>query len=249
MVSIILSTILVTVAEIPQIKNANAEKSPPFEEMVFCTVPWFVSFGIVIDLDSLAAARVPGAASFPSEMLQALQSRNERERGAAVESLALLATLAQSCVHFEDKSDGTMRFQEALGRLAPSYKKALIGRLSDPNSKIRHLASATVLVLEPDNQEALNAVVAGLRTMDLDFVRNVGPLRLTNQRIIACLADALRSKDGKVQRAAARAVMEIGPPAKAAIPALVELLKSKEAVEYDFVPGSLLRSQDVRILP
>src|SRR5215470_17959532 len=103
MVSIILSTVFVTAAEIPQIKNANAEKSPPFEEFVSCTVPWFVSFGILIDLDSLAAARAPGAASFPSEMLQALQSRNERERGTAVESLALLATLAQSCALFEGK--------------------------------------------------------------------------------------------------------------------------------------------------
>src|SRR5216684_2055603 len=108
MVSIVLSTILVTAAEIPQIKNANAEKSPPFEEFVFCTVPWFVSFGILLDLDSLAAAWVPGAASCPSEMLQALQSRNERECGAAVESLALLATLAQSCAHFEGKGDGPM---------------------------------------------------------------------------------------------------------------------------------------------
>jgi HEAT repeat protein len=192
--------------------------------------------GIVVDFDSLATARVPGAASFPAELLRALQSKHAQEREGALECLCFMATMAQTSAWLEGKSDGTRRSRQAVGRLAPSYERALEGCLKDPSVKIRFIAGATLLVLEPNNAEALNAVVAGLRIMDPELIKVIGPLRLTHEGIIACLVDALGNKEGKVRRAAAVALMEIGPPAKAAVPALVEFLKSKEAIDDRFDP-------------
>jgi HEAT repeat protein len=124
----------------------------------------------------------------------------------------------------------------ALGRFEKSYEDSLRKCLKDASLEIRCTAGACLLLLDPNNKEALDAVVACMQDMPLAFLRSVGELRLTHERIVACLVKALDHHDGKVQRAAARAVMQIGLPAKAAIPGLIKLLKSKEAIDNDFVP-------------
>jgi HEAT repeat protein len=233
MVSFIIAILLVTGGQEPQPKESEPARPDPLAEQVLGGIAYYVSSGILVDLDSLAAVRVPGASALPIEVLRALQGNDQQKRKIALACLGVLAQMAQTG---EGKSDGARRFRLALGRLAASYESSFKSSLKDADAEVRFVAGASLLVLEPNHAGALQAVLAGLRIMDPRYLEMVGRLRLTHEPIVACLAGALGQKDPTCRRAAARALMEIGRPARAAVPALVKLLKSKEAIDKDFVP-------------
>jgi HEAT repeat protein len=200
-------------------------------DVAFSGFAFFATWGIVMDVDSLDSVPAPGAPSLPGELLQRLQAKDKEQRTKAVECFYYLATMSQTGAWIEGKSDGARRFRLALGRLGRSYETALNDCLKDPSPAIRFKAGTALLVLEPNHPKALQAVVDGLQTMAPDFLQAVGPLRFTHQKIIACLVNALGHRDAKVRKAAAAAIIEIGPSARAAVPALVEMLKSNDAID------------------
>jgi HEAT repeat protein len=208
----------------------------PLEDHVRACLPYFLSWGIVPDVDCWAAIGAPGAASIPQELLQALQSKDRKTRASAVGQFRLLASMAQTSAWIDGKSDGARRFRLSLGRLACSYERALTDCLQDDTPEIRFGAATALLVLEPKHRKALQAVVANLKNMTPEFLEAVGPLRFTQDEIMLCLVNALAHEEAEVRKAAAKSVIEIGLPARAAIPGLIKMLKSNDAIDHDYAP-------------
>jgi HEAT repeat protein len=264
MVSIIFATLLISAGQdaqppkmpamlVPESPRADRDqptqsqhqKISGLKDRVLAGVLYFVSWGVLVDLDSLASCGAPGMASMPGELLRALKAKKRQERAVPIRSLCYLARMAQTAARIDPKKDGTQCFRRMLGRLRPSYQKALKAALADADPEIRFMAGISLLVLQPEDDQALRVVVAGLQTMRPQRMELLGPMRLANKEIVACLVRALSHKEGSVRRAAARAVIEIGPSAAAAVPALVKLLKTNEAVVEDYCPWPIL-SQPTR---
>ena len=196
-------------------------------------IPYYLDFGIVFGLGTYAASP-PEWRSFPRELVQVLQGKDREQRLVAFRYLNILAQMVRRSALEEGRQDVPGQFRLVLTPHGASIKAGLQAGLEDPVHEVGLLAATTLLVLEPEHSGALAVANKCLNSTDpilhARYCELAGQLRLHQGAIIARLCDLLRAKEGEVRRAAARAVMEIGPPAKAAVPGLIDLLRSKEAV-------------------
>lgn len=216
-------------------KKSTDEKPLTFQDkcssLLLGTYQDVLAFNITPGLDEYFA--IAGYDSVPDELVEALRDNISKNHEMALHSLVVIAGLVRQSCQDDQLNAMPRRFRLALGRNASRIRDALKQCFDDPSPKARFLAGATLLVLEPDNAPALEVVRSGLMLggakLRAECCDTIGLLRLSHGEIIEALEKSLRSSHGKVRRAAAAAVQEIGPAAKAVIPALMELLESEDA--------------------
>ncbi len=154
----------------------------------------------------LAVAAVPGDGAVAAD--------NE-------EVAALVKQFRSDKVHRRDRA------AEALAKLGADGVKALAGLLGDRDSDVRARAAETLGQIGPDAKEAIPALAKAMKD------RESGPwpaqaLGRIGAAAVPVLIEALKAKDGEQQALAADALKQIGPAAKDAVPALVEVAKGGE---------------------
>jgi HEAT repeat protein len=250
----VLSATLFLAVDAPKAKPAK-EEPLSFEQLAFpLDLPYYLDFRVAFGLDCYSSISEPQLRSFPNKLVQALQGNKTKDREIALGFLNTLAAMVKQAAWDEGRDDSSAQFRLALAPYTPAIVRCLKLGLTDPKVKNRFLAAAALLVLEPNHQGALTTVIQCLNNKDpakrAGFCEAVGPLHLDHSEIITSLSKSLRASDGSVRRAAARAVAEIGPSAKATVPALIELLASKEAVgEFQlYFTMSLPRETNLAVL-
>jgi HEAT repeat protein len=227
-------------------KTKPAREEPlSFEEKVRLSLmdPYFLDYGVVFGLQPYGH---PQLRSFPRELVQALQGKDDKKRLITLRYLNTLSGMVRHSCSEDENPDVPRQFRLALDRRAAAITTGLKASLKDPVREARFLAASTLFALEPDHKEALAILTAGLKTKNAkvraESCENVGVLSLRHPSIVACLCDCLGAKEAAVRRAAARALMETGPAGKEAVCPLVELAKSKEACgeadSYWMIAGS-----------
>lgn len=102
----------------------------------------------------------------------------------------------------------------------------LIGLLEENTSAIRVSAVQALGKLHADPELVVPALIEAFADKDLRYVVTVtlGELRPIDGRIVPALILALRDEDPRIRQAAASALLELGPAAEAAVPALIAAL-------------------------
>jgi hypothetical protein len=176
----------------------------------------------------------------PTEILKELRSKDPLNRHAAVSYLAHLALVVRTCAWLRDRDDSDAPFRLALGQFVKPVTAALESVLKEGSTEDRALAAATLLALVPDHTKATDTIVDEIHADDAARRQKacelVGNIRLAQPKIVTALAGNIGDAKVEVLRAAAQAVWKIGPKAAAAVPALIELLKSGDAAYDEIVP-------------
>jgi len=165
--------------------------------------------------------------------VEALEGKKIGKRIAAFEHVNRAAAMVRHAAPNEDQREVVRRLRLVFGRSALTIERAVRAGLRDPSEEVRFLAGGALLVLDPGHKEAAATLAASLRTRDFrpraERCETIGFLRIDHSDVLFALSECIRAKEGRVRRAGARAVMEIGAPAKSMVPALVGLLSSKDA--------------------
>ena len=114
------------------------------------------------------------------------------------------------------------------GGAPPSVQPQLLQMArTDPENKVRKIAIAALAIVDPTPEitnfwiEILNdSSNTVMRGMVLSSFRSRGP---TDRTVVALVIDALRDSDRFIRQEAIAAVIQIGKPAQAAIPLLMEI--------------------------
>lgn len=114
-----------------------------------------------------------------------------------------------------------------LGRKGPEAVPMLTEALGDENEDVRKAAIDSLGNIGPEAKRAIPALTESLKDEDADVsMAVIRSLRSVDPEAITPLIEALKVEHGVVRRSAAQALMEMGPKAKDAMPALAEVLKS-----------------------
>ncbi len=144
-----------------------------------------------------------------------------------------------AAIHDKDTDIRTSAIR-ALGKkkiASPKVIGALIRALNDPEYMVRIYAAYALGLFKPPDQEVLPALGYALNDPHYQ-VRFTAALSLfkiasdadTRQEALALLIDALNHQDEEVSRSACFRLMQIGPDARQAVPALKKKLKAKGIV-------------------
>jgi hypothetical protein len=184
------------------------------------------------------AQEVPEFKGFTPELIKVLRSDDARSRSAGLKYLAGLAYLVRLSAWWRDRDDGDDLFAAALGRHATSIRTGLETAFKDTTGNDRLLAAVALLALVENHKPAVDSVIDELQSADAgrrqEACEWIGHVRLSRPRFITALAAAMADKELKVRRAAATALLGIGPKAAPAAPAVLAYLKSPEATTDRF---------------
>jgi HEAT repeat protein len=189
-------------------------------------------------------------------LVEILRTETGVSRTAAIEALAELGPAARSALEMLrtrlKDSDPATRLSAAIALYAIDSKTAdneavpaLIAGLKDTNAEIRLAASEALKQIGPAAKAAVPVLLADLKmpggsyaqyAATLDTVAKIG------EPSVVALATILR--EAPLDPALARAVVEclgkIGPPAKAAVPVLVDILRDhRNVLLHRFVVAAL----------
>ena len=121
---------------------------------------------------------------------------------------------------------------------APSKEEVatLVKQLADKSSRVRSNAARTLENLDPAAKDAVPVLIEALKQKDEVNVGTVLPivakaLGRLGMAAVPALIEVLKEKDTHVQAAAAMALKQIGPDAKPAVSALVQVIKQYKEVE------------------
>ena len=194
-------------------------------------VEWLIVPGLEMIDD--AADDVPEFKGFTAELIKVLHSDEARSRSAALNYLAGLARLVRLTAWWRDRDDGNDLFATALGKHAAPIRLGLETAIRNTTGNDRLLAAVALLALVDEDKAAVDRVVDELRCPDARRRQEacdwVGHIRLSQRPLVTALAAATTDKELKVRCAAAIALLQIGPKAASAVPAVLAYLKSGEA--------------------
>jgi HEAT repeat protein len=136
----------------------------------------------------------------------------------------------------------------ALGKHLEPAKESLRMVLKSTRQTERLQAATILLELVPNHAQASAIVVAELKGQDADQRKLacdlIRTLCIADPDVLNAVVAAVKDKNDEVRQAAAYAVANIGPRAAAAIPGLIDLLKSGDAayadVGFEFMPLGLV---------
>lgn len=140
----------------------------------------------------------------------------------------------------------------ALGRISADSKTTvpvLIGLLKDKDLSVKSHAALALGEIGPEAKTAIPALTEWLEDKDSrrreDAVRALGGI---GPEAIPALLKALRDGDKSVRYAAVEALGNMGPQAKSAVPALLDLNKSKETWAHPII-RAILKIEPERLKP
>ncbi len=178
-----------------------------------------------------------------------LKSKNSHARTEAAEDLGQLGVNARTAIpalrEALNDPDGYVRVYaaEALARIDPESKvdiPVLLAALKDQDAALRSATAAALAELGPRSSPAVEALVSALQDKE-GRVRSVAAYALgkinsdaahpsfPSGDVVTALAKVLRQdRKDKVRLWAAKALLEFGPDAKRAMPALTTALKDRD---------------------
>jgi len=239
--------------------TAEEETASPFENMTHEVLRdeafHHLGYGFVPGLSSWATIKIehmPELMEFPKKLLKALDSPGTKDHNSAVTFVQHYAALARHNAYERGHRDLDAAAHRTFAPHAKSIKRALAIALDAPQPDVRCNAAIALLAFEPDHGKANSIVTERVGTADIETHERtcdmIGMLRLSNRDAVAALIQALGQKEPEVRRSAATAVWRIGPPAKAAIPALIDLFESGEAARGEAVPlFTIARAEDANL--
>jgi HEAT repeat protein len=103
----------------------------------------------------------------------------------------------------------------------------LVKDLKDNNPSVRTKAARALEKLDPAAKDAIPVLIEALKEQQDVTIPPIAARALARQgsAAVPALIEALEIKDGRVQAYAAKALKQIGPDAKQAAPALIEVVK------------------------
>jgi serine/threonine-protein kinase len=191
------------------------------------------------------AATLPAPPAVPQPVLDLMAELREGKddgRWKAAEALGGLGADARPAVptliEALAERNATLRWRsaEALGKIGDVRAAApLVAALSDQDGLVKTEAAKALGRLGPAAREAIPVLVQGLRDPDAFYrreaaraiARAAGP---QSGDAVPALIDALKDKDKFVRVEAARALGRIGGAARAAVPALKNLMRESDMV-------------------
>lgn len=178
----------------------------------------------------------PGAAGGVPQLVGLLTSEYDEVRYGAAEALAGIGPDAKQAVNaligaLRDQNE-SVRYMAAdalreIGSGARQALPALLAALSDENYLVRTKAAGAVQRIGPD-VSAIAALRRALKDQDDGVrIRAAWALGAIGSDAVPTLVTLLRGTDSELSRLAIQALGTMGPPAKASVPALIELLEDK----------------------
>jgi len=145
-------------------------------------------------------------------LLEALKSEKARHRGAAARQLGEIGSEARYAV------------------------EPLIYTLKDQDATVRRCAAGALGNIGPDAKSSTPALIATLKDEDerirLMVIDALGSIGIADDDIMSTLKKSLTDKDNSVRTHAVRSLAKLGPDAKAAVPALKDMLGGKSIDKY-----------------
>ncbi|MHC4399851.1 MAG: HEAT repeat domain-containing protein [Planctomycetota bacterium] len=183
------------------------------------------------------AGRTADAFKVANALIGVLQDEDFVVRAGAAESLGLLGPAAQAAVPqlslllmTDEETWPQSASAEALGRIGPAATTQLIIALGHPEAEVRCLAAKALVRIGPDAKLANAALIRCLEDDD-PAVRVRAAFALWTidgqlDRAMPVLIDGLKGEAGW---AAADLIARLGPAAKDAVPALVEIARAGDS--------------------
>jgi len=170
-------------------------------------------------------------------LLKRLSAPKPVDRVVALIEIGTLGPRAASAVPtlvrlFDDPDpDVAQEAAKALGKIGDAALGALLARSDSRDRRVRRLAVAALAVGKCDRKRTVPVFLRALRDQDED-VRGEAVSGLGNSRDQAALAPLIavlrRDPSYQVRQQAASAFGQFGPAGRAAIPALIDVLKKEE---------------------
>jgi len=191
--------------------------------------------GLVVALLSCALA-VSAAQPNVSDLIQAVRSGDEAACTQAIKQLIVQADKAEGAVPAlvealkSDSAAIRALALECLGHMGEAARPAvpaMVALIGDPDAKVRRQVIEAVGEIRPGPEVVLPLLVQVLKDADpAARLRALNALADQGEEAVPKLVEAL--KDEEAAYWACLVISEIGPPAKAAVPALVGLLGSED---------------------
>jgi HEAT repeat protein len=219
----------------------DKKKPPPsFEELASCIGSGgpmqYMQCGYVPPVSAwvnLKGAELPSFKDFPKELVKALNSPGTKDFETALNFIQVHAAVARTCAFERGKKDLEAATHRSFAPWTKPIQEALVKALDAEPLSIRWKAASALLAFKSNDGKANLILAEGARTKDKTFRQQncemIGMLHLSHPDAIKILIRALRDETPEVRRQAANVVCQIGSEAKAAVPALINLLESGEA--------------------
>ena len=170
---------------------------------------------------------------FPEALLKALHSTGSKDQETALTIIQCQAAAARKCAFDRGSND----LESATRRVFAPHTKAIetaVAKLLDAKElSVRWKAASTLVAFQTAHAKANSILAARVEVEDKEFAckccEAIGLLHLNTESAINLLIRALGEKNSDVRHSAANAVCQIGPQAKATVPALIRLLESGRA--------------------
>jgi HEAT repeat protein len=175
----------------------------------------------------------PSLKDLPAKLLHALRAPGTKDHEVALRMMEAYVALARTSGHERGQKD----LESVIRRTFAPYTEAIIAALArgldGQVPSVRWKAASVLVAFDPAHGKANAILSTAAEAKEKDFRQAccaaIGELHLSNATAVNILTRLLRDKEPEVRRSAANAVLQIGPEARAAAPALVELLKSGKA--------------------
>jgi HEAT repeat protein len=182
---------------------------------------------------SFAAANAFWSAGLPGPLSEVELPRHELEAllaiGGAHEEIIPMALCALRDPRFFFQTGIGVR--RATNNLAPAIRLSepvILAALKDPSPIVRATAAHWLGSLAPDHGEVIPALAKALKDSDKSVrgnaLRSLGEARVELEAVVTAVAGSLNDKDEGIRWQAAALLPPYGPPAREAVPALVNLL-------------------------
>jgi HEAT repeat protein len=175
---------------------------------------------------------------FPKALRKALGSRGTKDHEAALIFVQCYAGFARTNAFQQGQKDLEAVTQRTFAPYTQEITTALARALDDRRLAVRWNAASALLAFEPDNAKANAILTEGAEARDQEFGEKccewIGMMHLSHKGAVSTLIRALRQERPKVRRSAANGAAQIGPEAKAAVPALIDLFEAGD-VAYGVV--------------
>ncbi len=233
--------------EKPEVRQGAAEglawMGPPAREAVPALVTALKDEAAdVVTAACTALARVGDTGAAPA-LLLALQSRHDKVANSAGEALWHLAAKDRAVVPalillVKGVRKETLRVRNLLASLGPTAVPDLITALHDDDAAVRQAAAEVLGMIGPPARKAVPTLAGALK--------DKSPLVALAAALALATVDPTRAReavplltDSLDNPYAAEALAEIGPDARAAVPALIVALKPRQGVaDNDAVRGA-----------
>jgi HEAT repeat protein len=229
--------------------DEKTEKSP-FEEFansfLVSSAPYAIDFRVVPSLPAWGKKKFEGAdkvREFPKELVKKLKSPGSVDYRATLNVVHHYLIFTRAIASSNGLSNLDQIARRTLGPEAGAIEKELVKALDTKDPHNRWLAACSLLALGSENQSAKTVFAKGPESEDNESqmlaYHCLGRMQLKIKGAVAVLARGLEDKRKEIRHAAANGLIELGPDAKAATPALIRFLETGADARGEYYPFAI----------